>query len=207
MFTGIVQGKAVVLTVVDKKDFRSIEVELPNNLVADLKIGASVAVGGVCLTVTQICGQSVGFDVVHETLLRTTLGTLEVGSSVNIERSAKRTDEVGGHILSGHIDCVGEIVSRETPENNVLMTCRVPLQYSKYIFSKGYIGLDGASLTINNADSSEGTFQIWLIPETLRVTTFGGSKVGDKLNVEIDRSTQVIVDTVERFLRENSTKN
>jgi riboflavin synthase len=141
------------------------------------------------------------------TLLRTTLGALEVGSSVNIERSARKTDEVGGHILSGHIDCVGEIVSLETPENNVLMKCSVPLQFSKYIFSKGYIAVDGASLTVNNADASNGTFEIWLIPETLRVTTFGASKVGDKLNVEIDRSTQVIVDTVERFLRENSTKN
>lgn len=207
MFTGIVQGKAVVLAVDDRKDFRRIEVELPKDLVTELKIGASVAVGGVCLTVTQICGQSVGFDVVSETLARTTLRALEVGSSVNVERSARRTDEVGGHILSGHIDCVGEIVSIETPENNVLMKCKVPLELSKYIFSKGYIAVDGASLTVNNADASNGTFEVWLIPETLRVTTFGASKVGDRLNVEIDRSTQIIVDTVERFLRENIRKD
>jgi riboflavin synthase len=121
---------------------------------------------------------------------------------VNIERAAKDGAEIGGHPLSGHIDCVCEIAEIQRPENNCVMTFQVPRAFVGYIFTKGYIGLNGTSLTVSNVDKKSATFQVWFIPETLRVTTFGEKKKGDKINLEIERGTQVIVDTVREFLEE-----
>lgn len=204
MFSGIVQGQAQVKIVEDKPQFRTVHVALPTTAVEGLIVGASVAIDGVCLTVTEISGTTAVFDVMGETLSKTTLGNLGAGSFVNFERSLRVSDEVGGHQLSGHVDGVAEVVSINRPENNVVLTCQAPECFRKYIFNKGFIALNGVSLTLSAVDLVKGTFEIWLIPETLRVTTFGKVSVGDKLNVEIDRATQAIVETVERFLEQKS---
>jgi riboflavin synthase len=141
--------------------------------------------------------------VIAETLERTTLKNLAPGQIVNIERSAKIGDEIGGHILSGHIFATAEI-TQITPlgEEQKILTFKAPKILGKYLFPKGYIALNGVSLTLVETDI-EGGFTVHLIPETLRATTFGQSHVGDLVNVEIDSQTQAIVHTVENFLRMN----
>lgn len=197
MFTGIVRGKFPVVFIEDKSGLRSFEVELSLDLADDVKLGASISVDGVCLTVTKIYETHVKFDVMEETLRKTTLGDLKKGDLVNIERSAKMGDEIGGHIMSGHISTIAEIIDVYESENNKAMMFKVDPIWMKYIFSKGFIGLDGASLTIVDAKKENGTFQVWFIPETLRLTRFAEKKVGDRVNVEIDSMTQTIVETVE----------
>lgn len=203
MFTGIVKGLGTVVSVADKPGLRTFVVEFPAGYASGLQTGASVAIDGTCLTVTAIDGDRVTFDAMQETLDKTTLGRIAEGSRVNVERSYRVGDEVGGHIVSGHVAGMGEIISVETPENNRVITFRVPKEWMKYILPKGFIGLDGCSLTVVDVDKAAGTFSVWLIPETLALTTFGFKQPGDKVNVEIDSKTQAIVDTVESYL--NST--
>jgi len=123
---------------------------------------------------------------------------------VNVERSAKMGDEIGGHPMSGHVSTMAQITNMDDQENNRVITFRVEPVWMRFIFSKGFIGLDGASLTVVDADKQLGTFKVWFIPETLKLTRFGTKQVGDWVNVEIDPQTQVIVETVERVLSEKS---
>jgi len=200
MFTGIVQGVACVAQLSDRAGLRSLELELPPGFTAGLALGASVSVDGVCLTVTALDGgNAASFDVMQQTLSVTTLGALTVGSSINVERAAKDGAEVGGHPLSGHIDFRAQVVDLRRPENNHVLRLAVPLPWMRYVFAKGYIAVNGASLTVAEAQretGGAGWFEVWLIPETLRMTTFGDLRVGSAVNVEVERSTQVIVDTV-----------
>jgi len=206
MFTGIIIGQGVVTGASDKANFRTFSILLPEGSERDLQIGASVSVDGVCLTTTSISDRTATFDVMAETLRRSTLGQLVIGSRINIERAAKDGAEIGGHPLSGHIDCMCDVVSIEKPENNCVMTFKVPDGFIGYIFSKGYIGLNGTSLTVSNVDKKRGTFEVWFIPETIRLTTFGDKQVGDRINLEIERGTQVMVDTVRDFLEQRLGK-
>ena len=200
MFTGIVQSVAQVAHVSDRTGLRSIRLEWPSAFAQGLAVGASVAVDGVCLTATRLHGEHAAeFDVMQQTLGMTTLGALARGSAVNVERAARDGAEIGGHPLSGHIDCQARLVVLQQPENNHVLKLAVPAPWMRYVFAKGYIALNGASLTVAEAGrevDGSGWFEVWLIPETLRMTTFGGKRVGAALNVEIERSTQVMVDTV-----------
>lgn len=201
MFTGIVKGLGTVVSGEVAPGLARFTVELPVGYGDGLERGASVAVDGTCLTATDISGDRVAFDVMRETLEKTTLGGLAVGSRVNVERSYRVGDEVGGHIVSGHVTGTAEIVAVDTPENNRAVTFRVPKGWMKYILPKGFVALDGCSLTIVDVDRDAGTFSVWLIPETLALTTFGFKKPGDTVNLEIDSKTQAIVDTVESYLK------
>lgn len=194
MFTGIVQGHYPVTRIEEKSGLRSFAVSLPFDLRAGLQHGASVAVGGVCLTVTRVDGEDVWFDAMLETLEKTTLGTLSLLDTVNVERSLKFGDELGGHLISGHVDATAEIVVRDGER----MTFRVDPALMPYILPKGFIALDGCSLTV--VDPKDDTFAVHFIPETLRLTTLGSRKAGERVNLEIDRQTQAIVETVRRHL-------
>ena len=197
MFTGIVQAVATVSALVDKPGLRSFTLEFPPGFCDGLEIGASVSVDGVCLTVTGRVGdRAANFDVMQQSLALTTLDSLKVGSRVNVERAARDGAEIGGHPLSGHVDFQAVLGSVRTPENNHVMRIAVPAKWMRYVFAKGYIAINGASLTVSDANKAEGWFEVWLIPETLRMTTFAEKTVGDALNIEIERSTQVMVDTV-----------
>ena len=197
MFTGIVQGVAHVARLTDRPGLRSFELALPAGFDSGLEIGASVACDGVCLTVTQLPGPGRAcFDVMQQSLALTTLGSLAEGSRLNVERAAKDGAEIGGHPLSGHVDCLARLVDIRQPENNHVLRIEVPASHRRYVFAKGYIAVNGASLTIAETDRRAGWFEVWLIPETLRMTTFGDKVEGDALNIEIERSTQVFVDTV-----------
>jgi riboflavin synthase len=201
VFTGIAEACVPVASVTRAEGLATFALEFPSQeLVAGLATGASVAVDGVCLTVTRIDGTLVAFDAMAETLGRTTLGSLEAGARVNIERSARFGSEIGGHVVSGHVTGTAEIVRVDTPTNNHVVTFRVPVGWMKYVFSKGFIALDGISLTVVDVHRALGEFTVWFIPETLRRTTFGWKRTGDRVNVEIERQTQAIVDTVEDIL-------
>ncbi len=203
MFTGIVQGIAEIVQVLDRPGLRSFTLAFPAGFDAGLAIGASVAVDGVCLTVTrnEVPGQA-HFDVMQQSLAMTTLAGLRVGSRINVERAAKDGAEIGGHPLSGHIDVMATIAGIRRPENNCVLRLAVPPRFMRYVFTKGYIAINGASLTVAEVDKREGWFEVWLIPETLRLTTFGEKAVGDALNIEIERQTQVVVDTVRDAIEE-----
>ena len=203
MFTGIVQGLAQVASITDRPGLRSFELAFPPGFDAALEIGASVACDGVCLTVTALPGPGrASFDVMQQSLALTTLGSLVVGSPLNVERAAKDGAEIGGHPLSGHVDCLATLIALRRPENNHVLRIQVPASHMRYVFAKGYIAVNGASLTVAEADRRERWFEVWLIPETLRMTGFGLKHVGDALNLEIERSTQVLVDTVRDALDE-----
>jgi riboflavin synthase len=198
MFTGIVQGMAEVVAIKKKDKFQTHTVKLTDELSHGLAIGASVAHNGCCLTVNRIEDDLIDFDLMQATLALTNLGSLVEGDSVNIERAAKFGDEIGGHSMSGHISLVGEVVEVIDSPNNRTIWFEVPEDKIKYVLAKGYIGLDGCSLTIGEVEQNR--FSVHLIPETLERTLFGVRKVGDKINVEFDPQTQAIVDTVERVL-------
>ena len=203
MFTGIVQAVATVSSLTDKPGLRSFTLAFPPGFCDALEIGASVSVDGVCLTVTERVGEyAANFDVMQHSLALTTLGTLGVGSRINVERAARDGAEIGGHPLSGHVDFQATLASVQRPENNHVMRIAVPPAFVRYIFAKGYIAINGASLTVSHADKAEGCFEVWLIPETLRMTTFGEKAAGASLNIEIERSTQVMVDTVRDAVHE-----
>ncbi|MBX9444279.1 riboflavin synthase [Dickeya chrysanthemi] len=199
MFTGIVQGTATVVSVDEKPNFRTHVVQLPPELLPGLETGASVAHNGCCLTVTAIDGDRVSFDLIKETLRLTNLGEIHVGDRVNVERAAKYGDEIGGHVMSGHIMCTAEIVKILTSENNHQIWLRLSDELQmKYVLHKGFIGIDGISLTVGEVTRSR--FCVHLIPETLQRTTLGQKRLGDRINIEIDPQTQAIIDTVERVM-------
>jgi riboflavin synthase len=203
MFTGIVQGVATVAAITDRTGLRSFRLDFPAGFATDLAIGASVAVDGVCLTVTALEGTGAAqFDVMQQSLALTTLATLREGSRVNVERAAKDGAEIGGHPISGHVDFQARLLSIRRPENNHVLRLGVPAPWMRYVFAKGYVAINGASLTVAEADRRAGWFEVWLIPETLRMTTFGDKREGDALNIEIERGTQVVVDTVRDTLEE-----
>ncbi len=203
MFTGIVQGVAKVAQISDRPGLRSFTLEFPAGFAKELEIGASVSCDGVCLTVTRLQGEhAADFDVMLQSLNLTTLGAFAEGGQINVERAARDDAEIGGHPLSGHIDFKATIAEIRRPENNRVLRIAVPPQWMRYIFAKGYIAINGASLTVSDANKAENWFEVWLIPETLRMTTFADKGVGAELNIEIERQTQVIVDTVRAAVEE-----
>mgnify|MGYP001491230404 FL=1 len=191
MFTGIIQGTGCIQSV-SGDSIVTIDVQIPST--DGLEIGASVSIDGVCLTATSV-SDTVTFDVIPETLDRTTLGSLSSGSNVNVERALKFGDELGGHLLSGHIMGTAEIVAVENQD----YTIQCPPEMAEYIQEKGYIAVDGISLTIGKT-SGKGGFDVHIIPETLRLTTLGSKGVGDQVNIEIDAMTQAVVETTKRLM-------
>lgn len=198
MFTGIVQGVGEVITKTSHNTVTSMTIKLPN--VKSLAIGASVSINGVCLTVVSLDSNIVQFDIIDETLNRTNLGDISVGDFVNIERSLKFGDEVGGHVLSGHIFDTGIINSKAKKGDQMSLSILAPPSIQKYLTEKGYIAIDGISLTVG--EIKDGCFDLHIIPETMRLTILDSKEVGDIVNIEIDSNTQLIVETIERLLEE-----
>lgn len=204
MFTGIVQATASIAAVRDQSGLRIFTLDFPPGFCQGLAIGASVAVDGVCLTVTELLSPTqAAFDVMLQSLNVTTLGGYLQGQRVNVERAAKDGAEIGGHPLSGHIDFAATLAGVRMLDHNLVWRVAVPEAFRRYVFAKGYIALHGASLTVSEVNRAEGWFEVWLIPETRRATVFEGKQVGDALNVEIERSTQVMVDTVREAVHES----
>ena len=198
MFSGIVQGIGEVSKITTKKDYISIEISPPKNFNKKLKKGASISVDGVCLTSLDKGLKKLKFDVIEETLSRTNLKNLEKGSFVNLERSITSSTEIGGHLMSGHIQCKGKVKKISYKNNSKDMIIQFPKKYKEYIFEKGYIGINGCSLTLGKVN--QDSFYLHLIPETLSVTNLDYLKINSEVNIEIDQNTLLIVETVKNSL-------
>ena len=197
MFSGIVQNKTPLRVEQEKAQLKTFSIELTPKQQDGLTIGASIALNGVCLTVSHINHGRAYFDVMMETLRVSNLGQVASGGIVNTERAAKFGDDIGGHAMSGHVMNTVEIVDIVRPENNCIIWFKLEPEQRKYIFNKGFVGLNGCSLTIGEV--LENRFNVYLIPETLTVTNFAEAQVGDSINIEFDAQTQAIVETLERM--------
>ena len=196
MFTGIGSGTAPILRISDGGGVRTFTVGL-GNFAEGLETGASVSLDGVCMTVVSIDSGEVAFDAVSETMGRTTLSDRSEGDLLNIERSMRLGDEIGGHILSGHVMGTAEIIGSTIVGEGVDLRVSIPDGCAPFILEKGYIAVDGMSLTIGKCD--EESFSLHIIPETLRITTLDKKGVGDRVNIEIDSRTQAVVETILRM--------
>ena len=188
MFTGLVTDVGEVLNVEERGEgLRQLTIACAYDP-CTIAIGASISCGGVCMTAVAI-GRSGGrgtftVDAAAETLRLTTVGRWQKGTRVNLERSLKMGDELGGHLVSGHVDGLAELIAREDLTDMAKLTLRVPKPLARFIAQKGSVALDGVSLTVN--DVGDDTFSVLIIPHTLVVTTFGALKPGDSINLEVD---------------------
>ena len=199
MFTGIVQGTCPVTAIGREGSIRALTVDLGEHA-RSMELGASVAVNGTCLTAAAMDGPEVRFDIVEETWRQTNLGEATVGALVNIERSFRVGDEVGGHILSGHIAAAATVAQVEAEDGHHVVALAVPPRWMPYLMPKGFVAVNGASLTIQGLDREQSTITFSLIPETLARTNLGEAAPGDRLNLEVDSQTQAIVETVRALL-------
>lgn len=199
MYTGIVQGLEKIVDIQQGNHFTTLFISNQNGFFDDIFIGASVAVEGTCLTATGFdqTQNIVSFDVGEVSNTLTTLQFLKIGNEVNIERSVKAGMENGGHNLYGHIEGMAKVINVIHSGETVHIDLVIPKDNIKYFFKKGFIGLQGCSLTVNRVDRKSHEISVDLIPETLRLTTFKYIKVGDQLNYEIDQMTRTMVDTLE----------
>lgn len=199
MFTGIIQSCGTVASIRKEKDMFHIGLKLRRVSKKNIQKGASIAISGVCLTVVHCKDDVVYFDVMKETLDKTTLKFLKIHDKINVERSAKIGDEIGGHILSGHIFEKALIENKKSFGKNTVITFHASKNAIKHIVEKGFVALDGVSLTV--VDVKKDSFTVHFIPATLKNTTFGIKSNGDYVNIEIDYQTQLVVKTIERFLK------
>lgn len=198
MFTGITRGTREVTRVDRRPDLLRYEVAL-GDLAEDLTPGASISIDGVCQTAVEIRDDRVTLEAIRETLDLTTLGDLQVGQRVAVERSARVGDEIGGHDVAGHVNGTGRVVEAIVDGDVRDLRISVPEAWMKYILPKGFIAVDGSSLTVGAVDPA-GSFSVHLIPETLRLTNLGDRQPGDRVNIELDPRTVAIVETVERVM-------
>lgn len=194
MFTGIVQGVATLRAIEPHGGDVTLVFDTAGISLADIELGGSIAVSGVCLTATRFDAASFAADVSRETLSLTTLGDRVVGSRVNLEKALLAGQALGGHYVTGHVDGVGEMVSRHDDARSVRMEFRVPPELARYVARKGSICIDGVSLTVNGARGDR--FDVNLVPHTLEVTTLGGLQSGSRVNLEVD----IIARYVERMM-------
>ena len=183
MFTGIIEELGKVSAIEKQPDAIRLTIAC-KEVLSDLKRGDSISCSGTCLTAIEIDDQGFTADVMLETIRRSSLDGVKIGDPINLERAMSAATRLGGHIVQGHVDGVGEVVSREKSENWDWVKIRLPKELMKYVVHKGSITLDGISLTVNDIDGD--VIAVSLIPETLRVTTLGYKNPGDKVNVEAD---------------------
>ncbi len=197
MFTGIVEERGEVISVLHQGDSARMIIRAEVAL-EGAKLGDSISVNGVCLTVAELEGDCFTADVMAETLTRTSLGAASIGSAVNLERAMPAAGRLGGHLVQGHVDATGRILEISPAEHWTVVRVSLPEQLARYVAEKGSITVDGVSLTVVNVD--EESFAVSLIPTTLRETTLGERQIGDPVNLEID----IIAKYVERLLEARS---
>ena len=184
MFTGIVLAKGIVLTTERRGGDVRLRIGAGDLDMSDVTVGDSICVSGVCLTAVDPNAKSFYADVSNETLSCTTLGALRDGDCVNLEKSLRLSDRLGGHLVSGHVDAVGRVISVEPDARSQRWRFEIPRDFAKYVAAKGSVCIDGVSLTVNDVDAK--IFGVNLIPHTIAVTTFADKRVGDAVNIEVD---------------------
>jgi len=198
MFTGIVQGTGTIISIDQKVTSSTFSIDL-GELSSNLIPGSSVSVDGICMTVTSQKDSVVNFDAIQETLSRTTLGQAVEGDMVNLERALKMGDELGGHLLSGHIMSTSSIISKKNNGEGIDIKISLNEKLKSFVMEKGYIAIDGISLTVGTVENN--SFNIHLIPETLERTTINSKIEGSMVNIEIDSITQAVVSTVSAIMK------
>ncbi|AXE35649.1 riboflavin synthase subunit alpha [Chromobacterium phragmitis] len=203
MFTGITQAIGRVAAIENGETSRRIAVDFPAGFCAGLAQGGSVSIDGACLTAAAPPrGDRVEFDLILPTLVTSTLADCRIGDAVNAERAMRAGAEIGGHSLSGHVDYQAVIEQTREYSDNLCLRLAVPSGALRYLFAKGYVALNGVSLTIADIDKQAGWIEVWLIPETRRATALAAKPPGSRLNLEIERETQVLVDTMREALED-----
>ncbi len=200
MFTGIIEGTGKLLAKRGAGGGLAFDLQAGFDL-TDPEEGESIAVNGVCLTAYNITGRKFTVDVSPESLSRTTLGDLGIGGTVNMERALRLTDRLGGHIVSGHVDCVATVSDRQPKGDFTIFSLTFPKEFGRYVIEKGSITIDGISLTVNSC--TESSFEVSIIPHTLKVTGLGELKRGGRANIEVD----IIGKYVEKMLQPGVTKD
>lgn len=206
MFTGIIQGIGTVTHLKKSDNLFTYSVLFPKNLLSNLSIGDSISNNGCCLTITKIKDEHITFDLIRETITITNFSNIKIGDHINLEKSTTLCQPIGGHLMSGHITCCGKILKINSSLNTKTICIEILNQkLMKYFFYKGYIGIEGISLTISKILNN--CFYIHLIPETISKTNLAEKSIGDLVNIEIDLNIQAIVDTVEKVLNEKFNHN
>ena len=198
MFSGIVQEAGKVIGFVKEKDIFNLSIECSSEFISDLKKGASISVDGVCLTVKDENPEILRFDLVEETIKRTNFQNIKTGDNVNLERSLKMGDEIGGHPVSGHIHGISKVISIDMRDQSWDVKFSVESFMHDYMLHKGYVAINGCSLTVGEV--SNESFTIHLIPETLSITNLFQLQQGSVVNIELDQNTIIIADTVKKYL-------
>ena len=200
MFTGIIEEIGKMRSVQTNRQGGRLIVAA-HEITADIKLGDSVAVNGVCLTAVEFDRESIAFDISAETLSRTTLGRLRSGSVVNLERSLAVGGRLGGHIVQGHVDGTGELISKQPSGDGVVIRFGYPAELGRYICMKGSIAVEGISLTVSGL--GDGWFEVAIIPHTLKMTNLNALTSGDPVNLEVD----IVAKYVERLLQGTSNSS
>ena len=198
MFSGIVQEAGKVKDFLKREDIYNISIDCSSKITSNLKKGASVSVNGVCLTVKDENPEILRFDLVEETIKRTNFQKIKIGDNVNLERSMKMGDEIGGHLVSGHIHGISKVVSIEIRDQSWDVEISIEPFMQEYILHKGYVAINGCSLTVGEV--SKESFLIHLIPETLSVTNLFQLEQDSTVNIELDQNTIIIADTIKKYL-------
>ncbi|PJE78011.1 Riboflavin synthase [invertebrate metagenome] len=208
MFTGIVEATGTVHSMQHQQGDVSLHIVSDSLDMKDIQLGDSIATSGVCLTVTQLSGHGYIADVSKETLQLTTLGHLSTGSLVNLERALTPTSRLGGHLVSGHVDGIGKVLSAEPSARSVRFWLEAPFALARYIAHKGSIAIDGISLTVNEVGEGAkgGQFSVNIVPHTQQKTTIAHWKPGQNVNLEVDQVARYLERLMDPALRETATQ-
>jgi len=201
MFTGLVQDVATIRKIV-KRDESSV-LSFETALAKEMKVGDSISINGVCLTAIAIDDLLINVDVMVQTLKLSNLGSLKSGEKVNAELATRADTRLGGHIVQGHVDGVGTVVTNEVGEKWQKFVIEIPAHLKKYVVNQGSISVDGVSLTVGAIDDESSQVTLWLIPETLEKTTLGLKVIGSSVNIEVD----VLAKYVERLISQRDVPN
>ena len=199
MFTGLISSLGVVEAITKGNEYVKLTIK-DANICGQISIGDSVSVNGTCLSVTAFDNQIFTLDVMVQTLKLTAIGSLSKGDLVNLELATKAGEPLGGHIVQGHVDCIGKVVEIKEAEKWLALTVTIPEEKMRYVVPQGSIAIDGVSLTVGEIDDSKSTITVWLIPQTLELTNLGKKSPADEVNIEVD----ILAKYVERLVNKKS---
>ena len=195
MFTGLISSLGVVEAITKGDEYAKLTIK-DAKIASQIKVGDSVSVNGTCLSVTEFDTQGFAVDVMVQTLKLTAIGSLTKGDLVNLELATKSGEPLGGHIVQGHVDCIGKVVESKQAEKWLALTVIIPAEKMRYVVPQGSIAIDGVSLTVGELDDSKNSITVWLIPQTLELTNLGKKSPNDQVNIEVD----ILAKYVERLV-------
>ena len=195
MFTGLISSLGVVEAITKGNEYAKLTIK-DANICGQIQIGDSVSVNGTCLSVTEFDNQFFSVDVMVQSLKLTAIGSLSKGDLVNLELATKAGEPLSGHIVQGHVDCIGKVVEIKQAEKWLALTVTIPAEKMRYVVPQGSIAIDGVSLTVGEIDDRKNTITVWLIPQTLELTNLGKKSPADEVNIEVD----ILAKYVERLV-------